>query len=1075
MKYLPGIILFFVISAAPLLGQQYGFRQYQLKDGLPQSQVGRIAEDAYGRLWVGTYYGGVARFDGQAFSSWGKADGLMEDEVVYITTTPGGQVYVVTTQGITRFEGADYETYMLPSELIPDLYIAGHAAEYAEDKLWLGTRMPGLHYWTPDTLVHLTAAEGYVDHITPAIAKGTDGSLWFGTEEGWLIKRERGEFIVKDSIPGGGKIYSLTADGYDRWWLATEKGIFLYQYGKITEWLPGKGVLEGYEVYRIALDLDGGMWASTSAGGVFLFEHGEFFHFGDDDGLTEYEVIDVYTDQQGNVWIATDGSGLFQFVGRLFSYLTEVNGLGAQSAYSMVEVEDRPGQYWLVTDEEGVQRFENGELVTYSVAEGVPDAFTNILYKDQQGKVWVGTESGAGYFDGQRWQALPFPGEGYENRRRIKYFAEDYKGNLWMGGVGHLSRWDGEILNQWKVPDSLAYSGLLMDCIRPLRDGRVLIGEDKHLLVFDPETEQFAYFLPEQSVLHSYYTMQVIEDPDGTLWFAVLNYGVLRYQDGVFTTFSEKEGLSSNQLYIMHRDRHHNLWLGSQKGVDRVRFDSLGNLASVRHYGVSDGFKGQEVQAHAVMEASNGTLWFGSVNGIMIYNPRHDGVNPQAPLLYMKRVRLFFEDVDWKARDLETDSLSGVPMDLALDYRENHISFNFAAIDLKYPEKVRYRYRLLPGQEEWSPAIPQGEAVFSGLSPGNYAFQVIAANHSGAWTDVPLVFSFRITPPIWRTPWFYLGMALITAFGITLLVRYRLLSLKRSRALLELMVEKRTTELNQKNHKLEETSQHLKSALEEVADKNFSITQSLQYARRIQEAILPSPRALKARFAESFVLYRPKDIVSGDFFWFAHRDELSILAVADCTGHGVPGAFMSMIGNTAFNQIVKENNVYEPGEILNRLRQHIVTSLQLDAEGHRRSDGMDVAVISYHHGTGKLHFAGAKRPLYRITEGRLEEYKGNFEPIGYMGDIDFKGYETVPVNWKPGDMLYLSTDGFADQFGGPKEKKFMVKRLKDVLVSVAHKPMYLQWEELDELLLKWKGAEPQTDDILLIGLRHPGI
>ncbi|HAA13415.1 MAG TPA: hypothetical protein DCE41_17685 [Cytophagales bacterium] len=1073
MKTIIKIVLFLSALSHFSYSQQYGFRQYNLQDGLPQSQIGRLAEDQYGRLWIGTYYGGVSVFDGQSFVNYGPEEGMMEGDVVYLTTSEDGDTYAVTTSGVTRFGGSRVTSYPLPSNLAPEISEAGHAAEFTDGKLWMGSRNPGLYVWQPDTLIHLTAANGYVDQITTAIGKDEIGNLWFGTGNGILLKQEDGQIITKGTLPNPGIIYSMTQDGFDRWWLATSNGIFLYQYGKITEWLPGKGILDGLAVYRIALDNDGGTWVATSKGGVFLYERGSFYHFGVRDGFSNYEVIDVFSDQKGNVWIGSDGAGLFQFGGRQFSYLSQYNGLNALAGYTISEL--GPDKLLIHTDNSGIQLFENGTMTTLGVEDGLPAEIATFVFQDRRGRHWVGTENGAAQYQDGSFVPLPFSPPQEELQNEISYITDDAQGNLWLGSYGHLFKWDGSQLQHWSLPESLVMPQSIVDCILVRKDGKVLVGADKHVILFDPTTEAFDYFLPQQKPLHSYYTIKIEEDIDGVLWFAILNYGVIRYDGQGFISYSKEEGLTSNQLYQMFVDSHGHRWVGSEKGVDRLEIDEDGNLVTVIHYGPLEGFKGQETQIGAVMEASDGKIWFGTVGGYMIYNPRYDRPTLEPPFAYVKGMELFFEKPDWLAYSDALDSLSGLPIDLHLPYRENHITFNFAAVDLKYPEKVRYRHRLLPLQESWSPPLPEGRAVFSSLPPGSYEFQVLAANHSGVWMpqNRPLTYSFVITPPFWRTPWFFILISLSIIAIITSTVRYRVSRLNKTRKLLEEMVEQRTIELNQKNRKLEDTGEELKTALDDVASKNRSITQSIQYARRIQEAVFPSQKTVRAYFPETFVLYRPKDIVSGDFLWFAHRQEYSVMAVADCTGHGVPGAFMSMIGNTALNQIVKENRVFDPGEILDRLRNHVVTSLQLDSEGLRRTDGMDVAIISYHHSHDELKFAGAKRPLYKVSDGKLAEYKGNFEPIGYLGEIEFDGYKTIDIPWLPGEMLYLASDGYADQFGGPENKKIMVKGLKDQLTHLAPDPMHRQLQSLDDTFWSWKSHQPQTDDILVVGLRHP--
>jgi len=258
-----------------------------------------------------------------------------------------------------------------------------------------------------------------------------------------------------------------------------------------------------------------------------------------------------------------------------------------------------------------------------------------------------------------------------------------------------------------------------------------------------------------------------------------------------------------------------------------------------------------------------------------------------------------------------------------------------------------------------------------------------------------------------------------------------------------------------------------------VEERNKDISDSINYARKIQEAILP-PRELKLElFPEAFVLFLPKDVVSGDFYWFAKKDGNKLIAAVDCTGHGVPGAFMSMIGNAFLNAIVNKEGITSPAEILNALRKAIVSSLK--QEDGQNKDGMDIALLSFDEQLSQVKYAGAHNPLWiigRDDEGMiaLKEIKASKQPVGmYQGEV-VPFNETI-IQLKKGDTLYIFTDGYADQFGGEKGKKFRYKKLQELLLSIYDKPMPGQEIILLEEFNKWKGELEQVDDVCLIGIR----
>ena len=260
----------------------------------------------------------------------------------------------------------------------------------------------------------------------------------------------------------------------------------------------------------------------------------------------------------------------------------------------------------------------------------------------------------------------------------------------------------------------------------------------------------------------------------------------------------------------------------------------------------------------------------------------------------------------------------------------------------------------------------------------------------------------------------------------------------------------------------------LKKAYGIIEEKNKDITDSIRYAKRIQTAILPKDTFIQSLFPESFVLFKPKDIVSGDFYWASFKNGSKIIVAADCTGHGVPGAFMSMTGSTLLNEVVNEKATTTATGILSLLRERLMQTLQQTGADGESKDGMDIALCVID--GNKLEFAGANNPLYIINDGVLKEYKGDKQPIGvHVGEQ--KPFISHSIELQKGDSVYIFTDGFADQFGGPNGKKFLYKRFQELLLSVSTKPMDQQKQILDDTIESWKQGGEQIDDILVIGLR----
>ncbi len=279
------------------------------------------------------------------------------------------------------------------------------------------------------------------------------------------------------------------------------------------------------------------------------------------------------------------------------------------------------------------------------------------------------------------------------------------------------------------------------------------------------------------------------------------------------------------------------------------------------------------------------------------------------------------------------------------------------------------------------------------------------------------------------------------------------------------------TEKKKTEQQLEEANR-IASLVTELEKKNKDITSSIEYAQRIQEAILPSEKLIGKGFLQHFVMYVPKDIVSGDFYWFAEKNEHALIAAVDCTGHGVPGAFMSIIGYSNLNQIVIEQGITQPDVILNKLDQEVAEVLKQKEENSQSRDGMDVALCSLNIYEKTLSYAGAYRPLILIRNGELIEFKGNAFPIG--GNFKYKKakiFTKHDLKLQEGDTLYIYSDGYPDQFGGPENRKFTTKRFKKLLLEIQDQNLDEQKNTLQQVFLDWKSTYKQMDDILIIGLR----
>jgi serine phosphatase RsbU (regulator of sigma subunit)/Tfp pilus assembly protein PilF len=268
------------------------------------------------------------------------------------------------------------------------------------------------------------------------------------------------------------------------------------------------------------------------------------------------------------------------------------------------------------------------------------------------------------------------------------------------------------------------------------------------------------------------------------------------------------------------------------------------------------------------------------------------------------------------------------------------------------------------------------------------------------------------------------------------------------------------------NNKIKTSSIIIKDQKALLEEKHKDITDSINYAQKIQTALIVSEKTLSSKVDNVFVMFKPRDIVSGDFYWFGQKNGYKLLAVADCTGHGVPGAFMSMIGITLLNQIVNEKGIVSPAEILNKLREGVVSSLNQTADDEKR-DGMDVSLIAWN--KDELIYAGANNPCIVISNNEIMELKPDKQPVGLYEKQ--QPFTEQKIELKKVDSIYLFTDGIVDQFGGPENKKVKVKLFRDWLSEIGTLDSVKQKTELEKKFNEWKGKAEQTDDILVIGIK----
>ncbi|MBC7125628.1 MAG: SpoIIE family protein phosphatase, partial [Bacteroidales bacterium] len=658
--------------------------------------------------------------------------------------------------------------------------------------------------------------------------------------------------------------------------------------------------------------------------------------------------------------------------------------------------------------------------------------FTLYPSRNKQGRLYIGLASGVAFMDwvNGEWQNT---GNLFRDsiRFEIRSIVEDSKGNLWLASGS---------------------SGLYM--VTPNFDRVLTFGKES---ILGLDNLQYINLLFDGDSLN-------ILTANGIYHF---NYNSNLFQPGglVNSAFSKRFGIYkatkfSNGYAFLCYDSNNKNW------IERVVKDSAGNWVAESR----DLKRLPNKWADAIYADPDGTLWIGMSKELYVYNP-HVKRSFNAPFRAVIREVVskdsllfggaFYTQVDSTVRKL---SLEQQPYQMPrLGYHFNAMVFTFAAPYFEREEDIVYSH-YLEGSDEttWSQWDKRTEATYTNLREGKYTFHVKAKNIYGD-ESLEATYSFEIRPPWYRTILafiLYFILAVCLVWGIVKWNTRRLIAEKEH---LEQIVRDRTAEVVAQKEEIEQQK-------EKIAAQNEEITSSIQYASRIQSALLTPTDQINRIFPENFILYLPRDIVSGDFYYITQVGKLKVSVVADCTGHGVPGGFMSMLGISFLTQIIGTKTDLKANEVLNELRNLVITALHQTGEIGGSKDGMDIAIYIIDEETQTLQFAGANNPLILIRNNELTHIKGDKMPIGIhlRGELPFTNNV---IQIQKGDVIYTFSDGYVDQFGGEDGRKFMIKHFKELLLEIHHKPMSEQRQILDETLKNWHGNTPRIDDVVVMGVR----
>ncbi|MGZ4039084.1 MAG: two-component regulator propeller domain-containing protein [Bacteroidia bacterium] len=1056
-----------------------GFKFFDIAQGLNSSYISAMLQDKNGNIWFGTKGGGVCKYDGNEFITYAEKQGLPNNFVVTIIEDKEGNIWFRTDGGgACKYDGESF-TILSEKEGLINNAVWSMLAD-SKGNIWFGTAGGGVCKFDPIAtggpgFTYYGKDNGFPTNYVISLAEDKKGNIWMGTYGDGLLKFNPNTaggkdftFFTEDDGLSSGIVTSITEDRNGNMWMATDGGgACKFNGNSFTQYNEESG-LTSNSLNAVLEDKTGNIWFGTNDRGVCKYNGSNFTCFTESEGLSSNTILCLLQDKNEDIWFGTGGHGVTKYDRSCFTHFTKKEGLPSNSVYRTFE--DHNKNLWFGTNGGGVSKYDGENYYTYTDAQGLNNNRVWSIIEDKENNMWFGT-NGAGVckFDGKNF--YQYNEDQGLSGNVIYCLLQDDKGNYWFGtNGGGVCFFDGKNFTHYSTEEG--FSNDIVYCVTQDANKNIWFGTDGGgAAKFDGKN--FTFYTKEQG-LASDLIYCIMQDKKGTLWFGTDESGASAYDGKTFVNYTEKDGLSNNHVWSLQEDMQGNIWFGTESGISKLSPTKTDSTHQFATYDVSDGFLGSDAVQNSVFQDSKGFIWWGTGKMLTRYDPSQDILDNQPPIMHLKNLRVHFENVAWnkikedkdkKYSGVEFSSLSkwyNIPENLSLPYDQNHVTFNYVGINFKSQNKILYRYQLENLEEKWTPPTSKTEAVYGNLPAGNFTFRVKALNKDGIWSQ-ELTYSFTVRPPWWQTWWFRIFAVLFVIMGFVIFFRVRTAALRKRQKELEDTVTERTAEVVQQKELVEE--------------KQKEIVDSINYAKRIQLSILPPQDEMKEALREHFVLYKPKDIVSGDFYWMVQVKHsqtlrpLAVVAAVDCTGHGVPGALMSIISNTLLNQTTKNPDINTPAEALNYLNHELPKNLKAQQKGEIIRDGMDIIMCAFDFDKCTVDFAGANNALYVFTNGELKEIKADKQPISGSTDDVKKPYTNHKIQLQKGDVVYLFTDGYADQFGGPKGKKFKHKQLEQILVEIAHKSMEEQKQILNERWETWRGSLEQVDDITAIGVR----
>lgn len=737
-----------------------GLRQFTTEEGLSDNVIRCLMESRDGRIWIGTGNGGLSVWDGAGFTHFTTAEGLSDNHVKALLEDRHGNIWIGTGKGLCVWDGAGFTYYAASQGLSNDN--VNCLTERPNGEIWIGTG-GGVNIWDGQGFATFTASEGLCSNNIRSMLVTGDGKIWIGTQrDGACVWDETG-FTHYNSENGlnGNQVWSL-AEGRDGaiYLGVVGGGLNVWDGEKFFHLTTENGL--SHDQVACALETGNGkVNIGTNGGGLNIWDRNGPAHFTTEEGLGNKDTWSLLEGSDGRIFIGTYGGGLNIWDGNGFFRYTREEGLCGNSVFSLIE--SRDGKIWIGTYGGGLCSWDGTGFTHYTTDEGLSHNFVYCLLESRDGRIWAGTSAGGlNVWDGQGFAHYNID-QGLSDSR-VWSLAEDRQGRIWAGtGKGGISVWDGKKFTHYATGQGQS---------------------------------------PQE-------VWSLLESRDGKIWIGT-NGGGLSVWDGEgFTRYTTREGLSSNNIWGLMQDSRGDIWAGTMSGLNRLQFPAGEGPVNLKTFQAADGLR--DIMIKPMLEDSEGALWLGTTQGLSRLNPDAISRDTSCPAVMLDGLYPFLSYIDWREAQREISNgenplageqqlqlsevsfdsvkaFANLPVRPVFPHYFNQLSFTWKGIHWAAPHHLHYSWILEGRDAYWSPPIKENEVYLQHLAPGAYTLKVKAVGGNGMWSR-PASYSFTIRPPWWRTWWAYGLYAAAISAALYFLYRFllqRQLAIAEARRLREL-------------------------------------------------------------------------------------------------------------------------------------------------------------------------------------------------------------------------------------------------------------------------------------------------